>query len=160
MPDPSTVAASTHRACAVPWRSAGDLGVELSEAVTAAPVDHEIPGAVVQLRPPGRSWVHASTERATVTDGVFDFDVHVRPGGRRDAVEGVHDGVLAVRVAAPPTEGRANESVRRVVAAAFGVRPRSVELLAGASSRRKRLRVVGDPVALRQRHTELLAGGS
>ena len=92
-------------------------------------------------------------------DGI-EIEVHVRPGGRRDAVEGAHDGVLAVRVAAPPAGGRANVAVLRTVAAAFRVRPSAVVLIGGSSSRRKRLRIAGDEQELSERHRELLGDES
>jgi uncharacterized protein (TIGR00251 family) len=85
----------------------------------------------------------------------FELDVHVRPGARSTQVGGSHDGVLAVKVAAPPADGQANEAVCRAVAAALGVRPAAVELVRGASSRRKRLRIDGDPAALQARSDEL-----
>lgn len=90
-----------------------------------------------------------------MSDG-FELEVHVRPGGRRDAVEGIHDGVLAVRVIAPPADGRANDAVRRVLADAFAVRPGAVAIVSGASSRRKRVRVAGERSVLEGRHRELL----
>lgn len=86
----------------------------------------------------------------------IDIEVHVRPGGRRDAVEGAHDGVLAVRVAAPPAGGRANVAVLRTLARAFRVKPASVLLVGGSSSRRKRVRISGDEEELTRRHRELL----
>jgi uncharacterized protein (TIGR00251 family) len=85
----------------------------------------------------------------------FELDVHVRPGARTTMVGGAHDGVLAVKVAAPPADGQANEAVCRAVAAALGVRPTAVELVRGASSRRKRLRIEGDAGALQARADEL-----
>ncbi len=99
-----------------------------------------------------RSWEHAG-----VTAGSVEFEVHVRPGARKDAVDGTHDGVLAVRVSAPPAEGRANEAVRRLLAAELGVRRGAVELVGGATSRRKRIRVAGDPDELRARLDRLLS---
>ncbi len=83
--------------------------------------------------------------------------MHVRPGGRRDAVEGEYDGVLAVRVQAPPTDGRANDAVRSVLAAAFGVGRSDVEIVGGHTARRKRVRVSGDPGRLQDRLRDLLA---
>ena len=64
--------------------------------------------------------------------------VHVRPGGRRDAIDGTFDGVLAVRVSAPPVDGRANEAVRRLLADAFGVARSEVTIVGGHGSRRRR----------------------
>lgn len=83
------------------------------------------------------------------------FSVHVRPGGRRDAVDGTFDGVLALRVSAPPVDGRANEAVRRLLADALGVARSDVEVVAGHGSRRKRVRIDGDEEVLRVRLTEL-----
>jgi uncharacterized protein len=87
----------------------------------------------------------------------IEFGVHVRPGGRRDAVEGSHDGVLAVRVSAPPTDGRANDAVVALLAAAFGVKRGEVAIIGGHTARRKRVRVDGVPAVLRARLAELLA---
>jgi uncharacterized protein (TIGR00251 family) len=84
--------------------------------------------------------------------------VHVRPGGRRDAVEGTHDGVLAVRVSAPPADGRANEAVCRLLASAFGVRRRDVEVVSGHTARRKRVRITGPRSDLEQRLAQLRSG--
>lgn len=87
----------------------------------------------------------------------IEFAVHVRPGGRRDAVEGRYDGVLAVRVSAPPTDGRANDAVRTVLATAFGVKRGEVAIIGGHTARRKRVRVDGVPAVLQARLAELLA---
>jgi uncharacterized protein len=75
----------------------------------------------------------------------FLLDIHVRANARADRVDGRHDGVLAIRVSAPPTAGRANAAACRVVAEAFGLRPRQVDLVAGARSRRKTLRLEMSP---------------
>ncbi len=89
--------------------------------------------------------------------GGITFGVHVRPGGRRDAVEGDHDGALAVRVSAPATDGRANEAVRRLLASTFGVARADVEIVGGLSSRRKRVRIDGDEAALTATLDRLMA---
>jgi uncharacterized protein len=84
--------------------------------------------------------------------------VHVRPGGRRDAVEGTHDDALAVRVSAPPADGLANEAVCRLLASAFGVRRRDVEVVSGHAARRKRVRIAGPRAELEQRLAQLRDG--
>ena len=81
--------------------------------------------------------------------------VHVRPGGRRDAIDGTFDGVLAVRVSAPPVDGRANEAVRRLLADAFGVARSEVTIVGGHGARRKRVEIDGDEAGLRARLAEL-----
>jgi uncharacterized protein (TIGR00251 family) len=74
----------------------------------------------------------------------IEFEVHVRPRASRSALAGTHDGVLALRVSAPPADGKANEAVVALLAATFGVRPGAVEIVKGASSRRKLIRIHGD----------------
>lgn len=69
------------------------------------------------------------------------LSVHVQPGARATAVVGRHGDALKVRVAAPATAGRANQAVLALVAEEFGLAKGDVELVSGASSRRKRLRL-------------------
>ncbi len=69
------------------------------------------------------------------------LSVHVQPGARVTEVVGRHGDALKVRVAAPATDGRANEAVLALIAKEFGLARHDVELVAGASSRRKRIRL-------------------
>jgi len=91
-----------------------------------------------------------------VNESWIDFWVHVRPGGRHDGLEGSHDGVLAVRVTAPPTEGKANHAVCKVVAQALGVARLDVKVIGGRAGKRKLLRAYGDPGVLAGRLGALL----
>lgn len=75
-------------------------------------------------------------------DGVV-LHVHVQPGAGRSAVVGRHGNALKVRVAAPPVEGRANEATLALLAEALGLAPGEVELVGGATSRAKRVRLGG-----------------
>lgn len=62
------------------------------------------------------------------------------------------DGALKVRVAAPPVDGAANESLTRLIAEALGIARSRVRLVAGAANRRKLIEMDGvDPAALRSR---------
>jgi uncharacterized protein len=85
-------------------------------------------------------------------DGVV-LDVRLTPRGRHDTIEGIErraDGrvVLKARVRAAPVEGEANAALRRLVAKALEVAPRQVDVVTGATSRLKRLRVVGNAQTL------------
>ena len=73
-------------------------------------------------------------------DGVLLL-VSVMPNAKRTQVDGLHDGTLRVRLAAPPIEGRANDALVAWVAKQLKVPRRDVELLRGESSRRKQLAV-------------------
>jgi len=64
---------------------------------------------------------------------------------------GERDGVLVVRVTAPPVDGRANEALCRLIAKRAGVGVRSVSVVRGATARQKVLRVEGlSPAGLRR----------
>ena len=65
------------------------------------------------------------------------------PGGRRSEITGVADGRLRVRLAAAPIEGRANRELCRFLAETVGVPRSAVAVTAGASARRKTIRISG-----------------
>jgi uncharacterized protein (TIGR00251 family) len=67
----------------------------------------------------------------------------VQPRAARTAVAGVHGNALKVKVAAPPVDGKANDALREFVANSLGLPRSRVELIAGAGSRHKRLRISG-----------------
>jgi uncharacterized protein len=68
--------------------------------------------------------------------------VRLMPRAGRDAIEGVDgDGRLRVRVAAPPVDGAANESLLRLLAEALDVPRGAVSIESGTTSRLKRVRV-------------------
>jgi uncharacterized protein len=78
-----------------------------------------------------------------------ELDVLVVPRASRTRVAGVQDGRLKVQLAAPPVDGEANAALVEFAADLFGVRRSAVTLVAGATGRRKRLRIEGgDPAQL------------
>jgi uncharacterized protein (TIGR00251 family) len=77
-----------------------------------------------------------------VDDGAV-LDAFVQPRATRTAVVGMHGTALKIKVAAPPVDGKANDALREFVADALGLPRSRVELIAGASSRHKRLRIAG-----------------
>jgi uncharacterized protein (TIGR00251 family) len=68
--------------------------------------------------------------------------VKVQPGASRSEIAGEMDGMLRLRIAAPPVDGKANEECRRFLAALLNVRARSVNIKAGAGSRIKTITVL------------------
>jgi uncharacterized protein (TIGR00251 family) len=76
-------------------------------------------------------------------DGAVTFDVLVQPRASRAKLGPVHDGRLKVAVTSPPVDGEANAAVIELVAKSLGVAKSAVEVVAGQTSRRKTLRVVG-----------------
>jgi hypothetical protein len=75
-------------------------------------------------------------------DGVR-FDVLVQPRASRARVGPLHGDRLKVAVTAPPVDGAANAAVIEALAHALGVPRRNVSIVAGASLRRKTVRVAG-----------------
>jgi uncharacterized protein len=83
--------------------------------------------------------------------------VRVRPASPRPGVGGALDGALLVRVSARAVDGKATAAALAALADAFGVTPRAVTLVSGATSRTKVVDVDGGEPAVFAR---LLAGGS
>jgi uncharacterized protein len=73
-------------------------------------------------------------------------EVKVTPRASRDEIVGVRNGVLAVRVTAPPVDDAANRALIKLVAKRAGVPRRRVRIASGARGRRKRVEIEGgDP---------------
>lgn len=81
--------------------------------------------------------------KITEADGAVTFDVLVQPRASRAKVGPIHDGRLKLAVTAPPVDGEANAAVIELLAKSFGVSRGAIAVVAGTSSRRKTVRVVG-----------------
>lgn len=75
-------------------------------------------------------------------DGVV-VTIRVIARAGRSGLAGTRDDALLVRLAAAPVEGAANAELLEVVAEAFGVPRRHVQIVAGLRSRRKRVHIQG-----------------
>ena len=92
------------------------------------------------------------TAWSAAPDGVV-VTVRLTPKGGRDSIDGIErlsDGraVLKTRVRAAPHEGAANDALVALLAKSLGVPPRNVAITGGATSRIKRVHVVGNVPAL------------
>jgi uncharacterized protein (TIGR00251 family) len=81
--------------------------------------------------------------KITGVEGGVAFAVRVVPRASRNEIAGVHRDALKVRLTAPPIEGRANEALIAFLAKQLGVRKSQVEIVAGTTSRRKMIRIIG-----------------
>lgn len=82
----------------------------------------------------------------TTASGAVVLALDVTPGAREDRFPDGFDawrGRIRLRVRAPAQDGRANRAVLDLVAAALGVPRAAVTLEAGATDRRKTVRVEG-----------------
>ena len=73
-------------------------------------------------------------------DGVR-LAVSVMPNARRTRADGLHDGSLRVRLAAPPVDGKANSQLLAWLAEQLRCPKRDLQLLRGEASRRKQVQV-------------------
>lgn len=69
------------------------------------------------------------------------LSVRVQTRARKNEIATVRDGVLVVRLTAPPLDGRANAALCQLLADRLGVRASGVTILRGHRSRDKLVRV-------------------
>lgn len=80
------------------------------------------------------SWLHEKGDAVLV-------DVLVAPRASRTRIVGVHADRLKIQLAAPPVDGKANDALVRFLADLLDVSKAQVEIVGGASSRRKTVRL-------------------
>ena len=81
--------------------------------------------------------------RITEKDGAVVFEVRVQPRASRDAILGVWQEALKVRLTAPPVDDRANEALCRILAANLNVSQSAVRIVGGERNRTKRVEIRG-----------------
>jgi hypothetical protein len=79
----------------------------------------------------------------TDRDGAVRMPVRVRPRASTSRIEGVREGALTVRLAAPPVNGAANDELVRLLAQVLGLRRAAIALVVGDTSRTKVVEVRG-----------------
>ncbi len=75
--------------------------------------------------------------------GGCTLPVRVHPGAKHNAITGTHDGALKISLTTPPTDGRANTALIAFLGERLRVPQTHIELLTGATSRSKTLRIFG-----------------
>jgi uncharacterized protein (TIGR00251 family) len=68
-------------------------------------------------------------------------EILVQPRASRARIGPMHDGRLKIAVTAPPVDGEANAAVIELLARRLGVARGDIAVIAGASSRKKTLRI-------------------
>ena len=69
--------------------------------------------------------------------------LRVTPRSHRNQVVGLRDGLVAIRLQAPPVDGAANAALLTYVAELLGVPRSAVQLIRGHSSRQKWISAAG-----------------
>jgi len=83
-------------------------------------------------------------------DGLF-LNVHLQPGAKLQRLCGLHGDAVKIAVRACAVDGKANKALLAFVARSLALSPHQVRLVAGQTSRRKRLHLAGDADALMRR---------
>ena len=86
--------------------------------------------------------------------------VSVVPNAKRSGADGLHDGALRVRLAAPPVDGKANEALLAWLAEALGLRRRDLALVRGQTARRKWVEIDAPASSVIETVQRLLADSS
>lgn len=77
-------------------------------------------------------------------DGGVEISVRARPRAQSSEIAGPYgDRAVRIRLAAPPVDGEANHELVELLADVFDVPRRRVELVRGAGSRSKVVRILG-----------------
>lgn len=76
-------------------------------------------------------------------DDSIEFSVRVVPRASKSAIAGEYESALRVRIASAPVDGAANDELIRFLAKTLGIAKSSVAIIAGNTSKNKRIRVAG-----------------
>ena len=87
------------------------------------------------------SSINAGNKPGNNAEKVCTLPVRVQPKASNAEILGFRDGVLRVRVTAPPEDGKANAAAISLISKSLEIPRRSVRLIRGHSSRNKVFRV-------------------
>lgn len=76
------------------------------------------------------------------SDGVI-LNLHIVPRATKNLIQGLHGDALKIRLNAPPVEGAANTALIQFLAKTLDLPRARLQLLAGQTSRAKKVLVLG-----------------
>ena len=80
-----------------------------------------------------------------LADGVV-FQVKVVPGSSKTAIAGQLDGMLKIKVAAPPEKGKANQCLIKFLAETLGVKKNAVSIISGRTNPVKQVHISSESI--------------
>ena len=72
-----------------------------------------------------------------------EIRLKVMPGASRNEIVGLTEGVLQVKIAAPPVRGKANQELASFLSRALGVSKSALSIVKGHTSRNKVITIEG-----------------
>lgn len=71
------------------------------------------------------------------------INVRVVPRSSKVSIEAIGQDLYKIKLTSPPVEGEANEQLVRVLAGKLSIPSNRIEIISGAKSRLKRVRIIG-----------------
>ncbi len=71
------------------------------------------------------------------------INIKVEPRSSKSGIVGPYGDALKVKLTSPPVEGKANKELVEVLAKAFGIRKKDVEIISGQASKNKTVKLTG-----------------
>ncbi|UCD49910.1 MAG: DUF167 domain-containing protein [Phycisphaerales bacterium] len=85
------------------------------------------------------------------------FVAKIVPGSSKTAVVGLLDGMIKVKVAAPPEKGKANQCLIAFLAKKLGVKKNAIRIVTGQTNPVKHVQITGVSAETLQRQLDLRA---
>jgi uncharacterized protein (TIGR00251 family) len=76
-------------------------------------------------------------------EGGVVFTVKIVPGSSRTGVSGLFDGMVKIKVSAPPEKGKANRCLVEFLAKQVGIKKNAVSIISGETNPVKDVRLLG-----------------
>jgi len=76
-------------------------------------------------------------------DGGVVFSVKIVPGSSKTSVCGLLDGMVKIKISAPPEKGKANQSLIEFLAKKLGVKRKDVHIISGQTNPVKSMEISG-----------------
>ena len=75
------------------------------------------------------------------TDTGISFKIYVQPKASKNAIVGLHDDALKIRLTAPPVDGAANKLCVKYLSKITGISKAAIKIASGQTSRTKQILV-------------------
>jgi len=75
----------------------------------------------------------------TKSAGQLIFSLKVVPGSSKTAIAGEHDGLLKIKLAAPPEKGKANKALIAYLAKKLDIKKNNIQITSGLTSTTKQI---------------------
>ena len=78
-----------------------------------------------------------------MADKKTTLTLHVQPNARQNEILGFEDGILRIKIAAPPIDGKANKELIAFLSKRLGISKSSITIDRGQTSKSKVISIIG-----------------